>query len=121
MNNNDSTPSNQGRVAAVQTIIRSTADWRELQGKKYPADSRNAHASQLLRGLANETPSLPGHLVAELDACRSLGKATATTARRVAFSLFPAGLAEFVDAVLECAAAEERARDSGFANRGAVR
>ena len=114
MTNIDSGPSNQGQILALQTIIASTASWRKRVAEKYTDDDRNAVAAQLLSVLANETPVLPQYLVADLAACRSLGRATTDIARRVGFSLFPTSLIEFVQAVLIHAAEEQKEINRAF-------
>lgn len=117
----ETAPQAQGQILAIQTILASSANWRQAMAKKYNTDLRNTHAAQLLQSLANETPVLPDALIAELSTCHGLGSAAKDTARRVGFSLFPASLVEFLYSVLAHAAEQKTEIDRTFSKPEAAR
>src|SRR5690242_7837850 len=92
----------QAKIFAVQCIISSTANWRDLTAEKFPNDLRNARAADLLRAIAAESAeALPDELVARVAAFPSLSKPARDVAEAVGFRRFPEGLAAFLEEVLD--------------------
>ena len=94
----------RAKIYAVQCVISSTANWRELTATKFPNDLRNARSAALLRAIASEpTEALPEELVAKVAAFPSLSKPAREVAEGVGFRRFPESFAAFLEEVLDLA------------------
>ena len=92
----------QAKIFAVQCIISSTANWREITAEKFPNDLRNARAAALLRAIASEpSEALPEELVARVATFPSLSRPAREVAEGVGFRRFPESFAAFLEEVLE--------------------
>ena len=92
----------QAKIFAVQCIISSTANWRELTATKFPNDLRNARAAALLRAIASEfAEALPDELVARLATFPSLSGPARDVAEGVGFRRFPESFAAFLEEVID--------------------
>jgi hypothetical protein len=95
----------QARIYAVQCIVSSTANWRELTAERFPSDPRNSRAASLLRALAAEpAETLPADLVARVTTFPNLSKPAREIAQKVGFTKFPESLAAFLRDVVNLAA-----------------
>ena len=91
----------QAKIYAIQCVIASTANWRELIAEKHPQDLRNTRAAAILRAIAAErAEDLPDAVIAKVAAFKSLSAPARGVAQRVGFSKFPDSLATFIDAVV---------------------
>ena len=88
---------------------------------RYPQDSRNTLAAQLLHSLARDNTAIPEHLVAEINASHGLANAAREIARKVGFSVFPEDFAEFVHATLLHVAKERKEISRVFSKPEAAR
>jgi hypothetical protein len=94
----------QAKIFAVQCIVSSTANWRDITATKFPNDLRNARAAALLRAIASEPAEiLPEELVAKVAAFPSLSNAAREVAEGIGFRRFPESFAEYLEEVLDLA------------------
>ena len=92
----------QAKIFAIQCVISSTANWRDLTAAKFPNDLRNARAAALLRAIASEpAETLPEELVARVATFPSLSKPAGEVAEGVGFRRFPESFAAFLEEVLD--------------------
>jgi hypothetical protein len=97
----------QAKIFAVQCIVSSTANWRELTAAKFPNDPRNARAAALLQAIAAEPAEiLPEELVAKVATFPSLSKPARAIAEAVGFRCFPESFAAFLEDVVNLAAGQ---------------
>jgi len=103
-------------IAIIRAAIVSIADWRlKVVQSKHADDRRNSAAADILYSLAHDEPS--AEKVAQLQAGCGLSGFARDTARHVGFSVFPASLDEFIELVIESAAASRAAREAVLPNR----
>jgi hypothetical protein len=97
----------QAKIFAIQCVVSSTANWRELTAEKFPNDMRNVRAAALLRAIASEpSETLTEELVAKVAAFPSLSKPARDVAEGVGFRRFPESFAAFLEEVIDHAGGE---------------
>jgi hypothetical protein len=113
-------PGAQAKILAIQTLVGTTARWRQRVSQKHGQDPRNAKAAQLLVALASEPiDTLPTDLIADIAAARGVSDAARAVAAQVGFHLFPTCLADFLEGLLDRLSEDQAEVDRVFPKRAA--